>query len=88
MNRQQRRAAPKRKHEIGVPIWTQVLRIDGQWYWYETSDNSSAPLPGRTLHGPFKTETELNEHQRLTLMGPQCKVTEGGAWDPAWDKPQ
>jgi hypothetical protein len=44
--------------------------------------------PGITLHGPFKTEAEVSEHQRLTLLGPQCKVTEGGMWDPNWDKPQ
>jgi hypothetical protein len=41
-----------------------------------------------TLHGPFKTHAEVDEHQRLTLLGPQCKVTEGGAWDPNWDKLQ
>jgi hypothetical protein len=32
--------------------------------------------------------TELRENQRLVLLGPQRKITEGGTWDPAWDKPQ
>ena len=40
------------------------------------------------MHGPFETDAEVKEHQRLTLLGPQCKVTEGGAWDSEWDKPQ
>jgi hypothetical protein len=43
---------------------------------------------GITLHGPFKTEAEVAEHQRVTLLGPQCEVKEGGMWDPNWDKPQ
>jgi hypothetical protein len=41
-----------------------------------------------TLHGPFKTDAEVKESQRVILLGPQCKITEGGAWDPNWDKPQ
>jgi hypothetical protein len=40
------------------------------------------------LHGPFKSNTEAEENQQLVLLGPQCKVTEGGVWDPAWDRPQ
>jgi hypothetical protein len=41
-----------------------------------------------TLHGPFKTETEINESQRMVLFGAQCEVTEGGMWDPNWEKMQ
>jgi hypothetical protein len=44
--------------------------------------------PGITLHGPFRTNAEVEKDQRLVLLGPQCKVIEGGAWDPNWDKPQ
>ena len=39
-------------------------------------------------HGPFTTEAEVRESQRVTLLGSQCKVIEGGMWDDAWDKPQ
>jgi hypothetical protein len=44
--------------------------------------------PGITLHGPFRTNAEVEKDQRLVLLGSQCKVIEGGAWDPNWDKPQ
>jgi|GraSoiStandDraft_55_1057291.scaffolds.fasta_scaffold581728_2 hypothetical protein len=44
--------------------------------------------PGIELFGPFKTDAEVHESQRLTLLGPQCEVAEGGMWDPAWDKLQ
>ena len=40
------------------------------------------------VHGPFETEAQVKEDQRITLVGPQGKVVEGGMWDPAWDKPQ
>jgi hypothetical protein len=40
------------------------------------------------LHGPFDTHAEVKEHQRITLLGPEAELREGGEWDPAWDKPQ
>jgi hypothetical protein len=49
------------------------------------------PLVGRyggSHRGPFQTEEELEEDQRIVLLGEQGKPTPGGAWDPAWDKPQ
>jgi hypothetical protein len=72
-------------------------------YWFErpgdfSPDDRAALLdyivreqrhpPGITLHGPFKTEAEVDEDQRVTLLGAQCEVTYGGAWDPNWEKPQ
>jgi hypothetical protein len=93
MNRQQRRAARKRKLEVGTTIYTQTITAvaTGELYWFQCAENYSLEdglPPGATLHGPFKTHAEVQEHQRVTLLGPQCKVTEGGAWDPNWDKPQ
>jgi hypothetical protein len=38
--------------------------------------------------GLFATDAGVVEDQRLTLLGPQCEVTEGGVWDPAWHMPQ
>jgi hypothetical protein len=35
-----------------------------------------------------KSNGEAEENQQLVLLGPQCKVTEGGVWDPAWGRPQ
>jgi hypothetical protein len=97
MNRQQRRAARKRKFEVGTMIKTRTIALDTGagivLYWFEEpanfSDDDCADLldyivaqqrhpPGITLHRPFKTNTEVQEHQRVTLLGSQCEVCEGG----------
>jgi hypothetical protein len=39
---------------------------------------------GVGLHGPFLSEDEA----RIDAFGPDCKFTDGGRWDPAWEKPQ
>jgi hypothetical protein len=97
MNRQQRRAARRqRKFEVGTVVRaTSFVGVDDtgrqHFYWFETPEGFSPEdglPPGVTLHGPFETDAELNEHQRVTLLGSQCKVIEGGNWDPNWDKPQ
>jgi hypothetical protein len=31
---------------------------------------------------------EADENNRVTLLGEDGKFTEGGMWDPAWDKLQ
>jgi hypothetical protein len=61
-----------------------------QLYWFEEPDGYSstdgerllawmrgerAGSPGVKLFGPFKTDAEVRESERLTLLGPQCKVT-------------
>ena len=86
-------------HTIGVRLTTGEQLL----YWFREPDGFSdddaqhlqdwilgrhADGPGVELHGPFKTDAEVAESQRLTLLGPQCEVTEGGMWDPAWDRPQ
>jgi hypothetical protein len=38
--------------------------------------------------GHVASHAEVTEHQRVTLLGPQCEVSKGGAWDPNWNKPQ
>jgi hypothetical protein len=74
-----------------------------QLYWFEVPEGFSpedderlrswiqglyADGPGVRLYGPFKTHAEVRENERLTLLGPHDQVSEGGQWDPAWDKPQ
>jgi len=98
MNRQQRRAAHRqqRKFEVGSIVRATTLTAVGEdgrrhLYWFEEPEGFSPENglpPGVTLHGPFETDAEVKEHQRKTLLGPQCKLTEGGEWDPNWDKPQ
>jgi len=94
MNRQQRRAARKR----GFVIKTQSIRnlVTGEHFWFELPDDTTwedwsvtrCIPPDVTVHGPFKTQEESDENQRLVLLGLQCKVVEGGEWNPAWDRPQ
>lgn len=72
-------------------IKTQSFKHAGMVYWFEepkgfTRENGLPP--GVKIHGPFKTEAEANESQRLVLLGPQCEVIEGGKWDKAWDRIQ
>jgi len=61
-------------------------------FWFEEPEGfrpEEGRLPaGVILHGPFRTEAEVKKHIRLTILGPQCNVIEGGEWDPNWDKPQ
>jgi hypothetical protein len=39
---------------------------------------------GVGLHGPFPTE----EAARIDALGPDCKVTHCGVWNPEWEKQQ
>jgi hypothetical protein len=97
MNRKERRAASSgRQFENRAVIHTGMAAIvddDGQkWlYWFVIPEGlrEGEPLPPDvTMHGPFKTDAELREHEQITLLGPDCKIIPGGRWDPAWDKPQ
>jgi hypothetical protein len=88
MNRKQQRRGK------GMVIYTQIVTsaTTGDLYWFECPEKFSLEKdglpPDATLHGPFKTQAEVKASQHLILFGPQCKVIEGGKWDPAWDKPQ
>jgi hypothetical protein len=84
MNRQQRRAA---KRKVGDVVWARIGRDhEGNWYWFK--GRSDQPQPDTMIYGPFATEAECNESQRLVLLGPQCEVEYGGMWDTAWDRLQ
>jgi hypothetical protein len=102
MNRQQRRR--RRKLEVGTIIKPHTFRLGPLFFWFEDVGDASERVThwlmnprddgwyaadlDVELHGPFKSNTEAEENQQLVLLGPQCKVTEGGMWDPAWDRPQ
>jgi hypothetical protein len=66
-----------------------VQTADGKYYWFEPSGNFSVQdgiLPDAELHGPFDSDAEALADQEQVLF--DGKVSEGGNWDPAWDKPQ
>jgi hypothetical protein len=85
----------KRKLGVGDAIYTTTIRArlkDGSvaLYWIGVPDGMTNEQAAETQkwHGPFKTEAEVNENQRVVLLGPQCKVTHGATWDPNWIRPQ
>jgi hypothetical protein len=98
---QQRRVTGKRKHKVGqvkhkVGQVTRattigILQDDSVvFYWIVVPEGMTNEQAAETQewHGPFRTEAEAEEDQRVTLFGPQSEIREGGMWDPAWDKPQ
>jgi hypothetical protein len=99
-NRKERRKAAKKPlARLGVAIHTGTCRAvlntpDGpqtKYYWWADEDGNLSPqeiMERGLLHGPFDTEAEAEKAARIACVGPDCKVNEGGRWDPAWDKPQ
>jgi hypothetical protein len=79
-----------------VTVTVTLTTGERQLYWFEEPPDWRGGIPPFedilrtrvTLHGPFKTQAEVKKDIRLVFLGPQCKVIEGGMWDPAWDKPQ
>jgi hypothetical protein len=96
-NRHERRRAKaqRRKLNVGSMVYATTINVvmrDGSTalYWIEVPEDMTNEQAAATQewHGPFKTDAELYEDQRVTLFGSQCEITEGGMWDPAWDKAQ
>ncbi len=102
-NRRERRKAnalakkTKPLARLGVPIHTGIAPVvldapDGpqtKYYWWASEKTDLSPDEiAQGLHGPFDTEAEAQEAARIAVLGPDCEVTEGGTWDPAWEKPQ
>jgi hypothetical protein len=99
MNRQERRAAAAHERrwkdktaEVGMVFMTHSFRCsDGMQYWFEQPEGRTwedGVPEGVDIHGPFTTEAEVEQNQRLVLLGPECEITHGGMWDPAWDRLQ
>jgi hypothetical protein len=64
-------------------------KSDGYW-WAETDKELDGPIDIKQFRhgGPFPTKQEAEKDAQRVLLGPQCKIEEGGMWDPAWDKMQ
>jgi hypothetical protein len=54
---------------------------DGKWYWRLRENPTD-------IHGPFASEREADRDAEVVVLGPNCKITRGGRWDPAWDRKQ
>jgi hypothetical protein len=103
-NRKERRKAnalakkTKPLARLGVPIFTGIATLvldtpDGpqtKFYWWADEDGNLSPeqIMETGLRGPFDTEAEAEEAARIAVVGPDCEMTEGGMWNPAWNKPQ
>jgi hypothetical protein len=94
-DRKERRKA--KALNVGTVIRTATVNVvlntparEQALYWVVVPDGMTETEAWDTQerHGPFKTDADVAENQRLTLLGSQCKVIEGGMWDDAWDKPQ
>jgi hypothetical protein len=71
--------------KVGDVIYTETIRAvmrDGTraLYWVRRPDGMTAGEAAATQEwrGPFKSEEEMREDQRVALFGPQCKIEEGG----------
>jgi hypothetical protein len=85
MNRHDRRKAKAigRKMEVATMVCAttiNVVLVTGErvLYWIAIPQGMSNEKAAATQewHGPFRTDAEVAEDQRITLLGEQCKVTE------------
>jgi hypothetical protein len=63
---------------------TTGVDAEGRYWWVEAPPGTDAGTC--SPHGPFRTEAE--EDFRVTTFGRDCKFTDAGMWDPAWNKKQ
>jgi hypothetical protein len=64
-----------------IQTLTYALHVPGkdvQLYWFVVPEGMSAEdaFQSQEHHGPFATDDEVNESQRIVLLGPLCRVTE------------
>jgi hypothetical protein len=61
----------------------------GGWWWVEANIRGRSHDISRYHHGGlFPTRAEAQRDSEIQTLGAQCKITEAGMWDPAWDRPQ
>ena len=90
----------KSQARLGVPIFIQTMKavvayptgLRTVFYWFASEQNKDwtldEVLATQELHGPFDTEAAARAAAHTAILGNDCKVIEGGVWDPAWEKPQ
>jgi hypothetical protein len=92
MNRNERRRQPKVGDVVCVRTFAaQASGGELLYYWCTVPDinmTNEEALATQEHHGPFNSEQEAQKDHEAVLFGDQCEIQEGGAWDPAWNKPQ
>jgi hypothetical protein len=100
--RKARAMSRKPLKRFGVPIHSTVIGAvldtpDGPktvFYWFATEDFPDRSLTPEEiaakyeLHGPFNTPAEADADAKVAVVGEECEITEGGMWDPAWERLQ
>lgn len=88
-----RRKIPRAK--IGEMVHTTTFAVEDEaglhgFYWCVQPDgmDEQQAFNKQPLHGPFKTELQVQEDQRTTLFGKKCKVVDGGLMHPTPKRPQ
>jgi hypothetical protein len=103
MNRKERRKAkPLIRQNGGVPIFTGSYKFGSKFYWVASENpnfkdtisvkvhpkNDTVEISGvLAAGGPFSTRAEADAAAEIAVAG-DYKVTDVGAWDPAWERPQ
>lgn len=63
------------QRQLGDVVHVQTIIMNGSFWWFQCPVNCEPGTipPGVQLHGPFATDTDCDEDQRLVLFGPQCE---------------
>jgi hypothetical protein len=85
-----------KKYKVGAVIVTQgikALRVHDNklvWFWFVVPPGMSKEealeeaIGTPLLHGPFDSKTECDRNRNITMLGPDCTVTDCAEWDPSW----
>jgi hypothetical protein len=103
MNRKERRKAKPLMRQYGGMICTRRFKLGTKFYWVAgdnpnfedtisvkvNAKNGTAEISGSIIAvgGPFNTQAEADAAAEIAVAG-DCEVTDAGAWDPAWERPQ
>ena len=83
--------AKRRQLKAGDIVHISYGRNSQGYWWAETEQPIRGPMDiGQFPRhgGPFRTQQEAQKNATDTILGPQCKIKEGGTWDKAWDRMQ
>lgn len=80
----------KHRPKVGDVIRISYGRNSLGYWWVETDEELHGHMDITQFRhgGPFGTQQEAEKDATDTILGPQCKIEQGGMWDPAWDRAQ
>jgi hypothetical protein len=69
--------------DIGTTFYTQSFVVHppegDRYFWFSVPENMPVEeaFNSQEHHGPFTTQADADENQRLVLLGEQCQVVPG-----------